>query len=87
MYLANKKGITAFKSYKLIEVEKNIENISWKFASFQITKCDVTFPLQQKVSLQMRANTKRRGFQSIGKNQVFHLWCNHVNYLTQDILK
>ena len=36
MYLANKKGIAAFKSYKLIEVEKDIENFPWKFASFQV---------------------------------------------------
>lgn len=47
-YLTNKKWITAFKSHKLIKIEKDIENVSWEFASFQIVQCDIFFPLKEK---------------------------------------
>lgn len=44
-YLTNKKRVTAFKSDELVEIEKNIENISRKFAAFQFTQSDVAFIL------------------------------------------
>lgn len=44
-YLTNKKRVTAFKSNELVEIEKNIENISRKFAAFQVAQSDVALIL------------------------------------------
>lgn len=38
MYLANQKWVTSFEGHELIEIEKDVENTSWKFTAFQVTQ-------------------------------------------------
>lgn len=36
VYLSNEKWIAAFKGHKLVKIEKDIKDVSWKFAPFQV---------------------------------------------------
>lgn len=45
-YLTNEERISGLKCHKLVEVEKNVEEVSGQFAMLQITECKLPLFLQ-----------------------------------------
>ena len=80
-YLTNKKRITTFKSNKLIEIEKNVENISWNSAVFQVTQSDVALILQSIDHVLALVKPSKDKDESSNRELRSDLWSNHVNNL------